>query len=114
MPGFPLTVGTTLSCLHQAPGKVAPSQTAVTISAQSVATAASQIAVAACPFPPGGPPSPCLTIKWAMVSSKVTIQRKPLLVMPPPGSGLAPATGIGSGPQGPASVTVNQTKVTAV
>jgi hypothetical protein len=112
MPGFPLTVGTSMSCFHQAPAAAPPVQTAVTILAQPVATALSQFAVAGCPFAPSGAPQPCVTITWSSVATKVTVQAQPVLLMPPPGTGLGPGTCIGAGPQGTPTVKANQVKVT--
>ena len=61
MPGFPLTVTTSLSCFHQAPATIPPSQQAVSIMGGLVATMSGQIAVAGCPFAPGGvAPGVCL------------------------------------------------------
>ncbi len=113
MPGFPLTIGSSLSCFHQAPATIAPKPAPVSILGQPVATPLNQIGVIGCPFPPGGPPSPCLTIKWSQLALKVTVQGQPLLLMPPPDTGLAPGVCIGAAPQGAATMKVNQSKVTA-
>jgi hypothetical protein len=113
VPGFPLTIGTALACFHQAPATVAPKPSPVTILGQFVATPLNQIGVIGCPFPPGGPPSPCLTIKWSQLSVKVTVQTQPLLLMPPPNTGPAPGVGIAAGPQGTAFMRTNEAKVLA-
>ena len=110
MPGFPLTVMTGLSCFHQAPAQLPPTQRAMTVLGQSVVTAAAQIPVTGCPFATSNP-QPCVTIRWAMFSSKVTASGQPLLIMPPPGTGTAPGVGLGPAPQGAAVVTANQLKV---
>jgi hypothetical protein len=112
-PGFPLTIGTTMTCFHVASAKIPPTPKPVTILGQPVLTPLDVIGVVACPFPPGGPPSPCLTIKWSGLAGKVTVQAQPLLLMPPPNSGPAPAVGIGAGPQGAAIMGINQAKVLA-
>ena len=117
MSGFPLTVSTNASCLHQANASIVPNQQKVTILNQPVAITISKIIVApGCPFTlPGGKRSPCLSIRWEMKSSKVTVLGKPLFLMPPPGSGAGPANGISpeQAPQGPPTVKSNQTKVSA-
>jgi hypothetical protein len=113
MPGFPLTIGTRLTCFHQAPATIAPKPVQVTILGQPVATPLNQIGVIGCPFPPGGPPSPCLTIKWSMPAVKVTVQGQPLLLMPAPNTGLAPGVCIAAAPQGAAMTKLNQSKVLA-
>lgn len=110
MPGFPLTVTTGLSCFHQAPALIPPTQTAVTILGQPVATAAAQIGVAGCLFTTAAP-QPCVTIRWSMMSAKVTVQGQPLLVMPPPNAGPAPGVCLGPAPQGVPVVKTNQPKV---
>jgi hypothetical protein len=114
VPGFPLTIASGLTCFHQALAKIAPTPKPVTILGQPVATPLEQIGVIACPFPVGGPPSPCVTIKWTGLSTKVTVQAQPLLLMPPPDTGIAPGICIGPAPQGAANVKVNQAKVSAV
>lgn len=116
MPGFPLTVGTRLTCFHEAPATIAPTPVApVSILGQPVATASNQIAVIGCPFPaPATPPSPCVTIKWSQPSVKVTTQLQPLLLMPPPDTGIAPGVCIAAAPQGAAMMKVNQAKVSAL
>jgi hypothetical protein len=113
MPGFPLTIGTVLSCFHQAPAKIAPTPRPVTILGQPVATQLEQIGVVSvlCPFAPGGAPSPCVTIKWSLLATKVTVQAQPLVLMPPPGTGPAPGVCIGAAPQGAAVMRANQAKV---
>lgn len=117
MPGYPLTVSTAASCLHKADASIVPNQQKVTILNQPVAITISKINVApVCPFTlPGGKRSPCLSIRWDGTSSKVTVLGKPLLLMPPPGSGSGPGNGISpeQAPQGPPIVTSNQTKVSA-
>jgi len=110
MPGFPLTVASQLSCLHQGPTMIGATQTAVTILGQLVATAASPIGVIVCPFAPSGTPQPCLTVQWNLTSVKVTVQGQPLMLMPP--AGPAPGTCLGApGPQGIPVMKFSQTKV---
>lgn len=114
MPGFPLTVAATVACFHQAPATVAPTQSAVLIMGQPAATAAGVIAVAGCPFQTPVPkPQPCITIRWTMTSTKVLVQGQPLILMPLPGTGVAPAICLPAEqiPQGPAMLRANQMKV---
>jgi hypothetical protein len=114
MPGFPLTVGTTASCLHQGPATVAAGQSAVLILGQPAATSAAQIMVAGCIFTlPNGKPQPCTTVRWLNVSTKVLVQGQPLLLEPPPGTGVGPGICQSAEqiPQGAPTVQMNQTKV---
>lgn len=112
MPGLPLTIATAASCFHQGHATIAPDQTAVTILGGLAATSASLIAVAGCPFTPVAY-HPCVTIRWLMVSTKVIAQGKPLILMPPPGTGVGPGLGLAAdqAPQGPPTVMSNQLKV---
>jgi hypothetical protein len=110
VPGFPLTIVTRVSCFHQAPATIPPTPSKVTILGQFVATPASQIAVVGCPFATATP-QPCVTIRWTMMSVKVSVQAQPLLLMPPPDTGPAPGICIGPAPQGTAMMIVNQSKV---
>jgi hypothetical protein len=114
VPGFPLTVTATVSCFHQAPAAIAPTQAAVLLMGQPAATFGGQIGVVGCVFTvPGPKPQPCVTIKWASVSSKVLVQGKPLLVMPLPGAGIGPGVCQSAEqlPQGVPTVKQNQMKV---
>jgi hypothetical protein len=113
MPGFPLTIGTVISCFHQAPATIAPSQKALLILGQPAATLGANIPVAGCLFAPGGKPQPCALIRWAMPSTKVLVQGKPLLIMPPPGVGIGPGVCQSAEqiPQGVPTVKANQLKV---
>lgn len=112
MPGFPLTISATTSCFHQAPAKIALTQKAVLIQGQPVATSDSTIAVAGCLFNVSGSPQPCTTIRWTAVSTKVFLQGKPVLLMPPPGVGIGPGVCLsGQIPQGFPTLKANQMKV---
>lgn len=113
MPGLPITVLTSLSCLHQAPAQIPKTQTKVMVSGELLATLPAQIAVIGCTFNPGAP-QPCLNIRWTMMSTKVLVQGQALLLMTPPGVGLAPGVCLGPAPQGTPTVKKNQVKVTAL
>jgi hypothetical protein len=81
---------------------------------QPVATAGGQIMVTGCPFTvPAPKPQPCITIRWSMLSAKVLVQGKPILLKPPPGSGIGPGICQSAEqiPQGPPTVKNNQRKV---
>jgi hypothetical protein len=112
-PGFPLTINSVLSCFHQFPAKIAPKPAPVTILGQPVATPLAQIGVIGCLFAPGGVASPCVTIKWTGLATKVSVQAQPLLLMPPPFIGPGPGVCIGPAPQGVPTLKGNQAKVFA-
>lgn len=109
-----MTVAAVASCFHQGHATIAPDQTAVTIQGALAATSASLITVVGCPFTPVAY-HPCVSIRWLMLSTKVTAQGKPLILMPPPGSGVGPGIGQAAdqAPQGPPTVMTNQLKVLA-
>jgi hypothetical protein len=113
MPGFPLTIGSTLCCFHQAPAQIPPTQKSVAIVGQPVVTATAQIAVIGCTFATAVP-QPCVTIRWSLASAKVTVQGQPMLLMPPPGTGPGPGVCLGPAPQGIPEMKINQNKVSVI
>ena len=70
MPGFLLHVGAVAQCTHAATAAIAPSQPRVLVNGQPVATMASVISVAGCPFQipfgVGTKPQPCVLISPAL------------------------------------------------
>jgi hypothetical protein len=115
MPGFLLHVSATMQCAHQAPATIAPSQPRVVVSGQPVATMASQIAVAGCPFqipvPGGTKPQPCVTVKWTMPSTRFLVGGQPAALLPTPGTGPGVCQSAEQIPQGPPVVSAVQTRV---
>lgn len=117
MPGFLLHVGATATCTHAAPATIAPSQPRVLVSGQPVATMASVIAVAGCPFQipfgVGTKPQPCVTVKWLMPSTRILVSGQPAALLPSPGPGPGVCLSPEQIPQGPPNVTVVQLRVIA-
>lgn len=119
MPGFLLHVNATMQCTHQAPATITPSQPRVVVSGQPVATMASQIAVAGCPFqipipaPPGTKPQPCVTVRWTMPSTRSLAGGQPVALLPAPGAGPGICQSAEQIPQGPPVVSVVQSRVIA-
>ena len=113
MPGYPLTAATILTCIHQAPAVLPATQTAVSVLGAPVITAAGKIGVMGCLFAPGGVAQPCTEIRWTGISAKVAVQGKPMLLMPPPGTGPGPGVCLGPAPQGIPAMKRVQIKVTA-
>ena len=119
MPGLILHVAATMSCFHQAPATVQPAQTKVLVGGGPVATAANPITVAGCPFqvpilPSGTKPQPCVTVRWSMPATKVTVLGQPVLIQPAPGLGPGVCQSIEQIPQGAPTVSAIQMKVTAL
>lgn len=118
MPGFMLHVGATVQCTHFAPAATAPTQPRVLVSGQPVAVSSNVILVAGClfqvPTPAGVPkPQPCVTVKWAMLSTRVKVMGQPVLLQPSPGTGMGMCQSIEQIPQGPPTVSVMQMRVFA-
>jgi hypothetical protein len=117
MPGFMLHVAASATCTHQAPATIAPAQGRVLVNAQPVATASSQITVAGCPFQvpigTGTKPQPCVTVRWTMVSTRVTVMGQPVMLLPTPGPGPGVCQSAEQIPQGSPTVSSVQTKVIA-
>ena len=115
MPGLLLHVGATMQCTHFGVATIAPSQARVLVSGQPIATMASVIAVAGCPFMiPGTPPipQPCVLVKWLMPSVRFLVSGQPAALTPGPGSGPGLGQCAQQIPQGPPIVGVVQVRVT--
>jgi hypothetical protein len=115
MPGFLLHVNATMQCFHLAPATIAPSQPRVVVSGQPVATMASQITVAGCPFQipvvAGTKPQPCVTVKWTMPSTRFVVGGQPAALLPSVGTGPGICQSAEQIPQGAPTVSVVQARV---
>jgi len=73
------------------------------------------MAVVACPFQipvgAGTKPQPCVTIKWAMPSTRFLINGEPAALLPTPGPGPAVCQSAEQIPQGPPIIGVAQARV---
>lgn len=118
MPGLLLHATAAMTCTHAAPATIVPTQARVLVSGQPVAVVGDMITVAGCPFQvpvgPGTKPQPCVTVKWVMVSARVTIMGKPALVQAGPGPGAGICQSAEQIPQGPPVVSALQARVTAL
>lgn len=114
MPGFLLHTNAGVSCTHGIPAQIPPLQPRVLVSGQPVATLASQILVAGCPFTiPGPKPQPCVTIKWLMPAARVLVMGQPALLQPAPGTGVGLCQSPEQIPNGPPLVSAVQPRVIA-
>lgn len=108
-------VNAVMQCTHGAKATIAPSQPRVVVNGQPVATMASLIAVAGCPFqipvPGGTKPQPCMTVKWTMPSTRFLVGGQPAALIPAPGPGPGICQSAEQIPQGPPIVSVVQTRV---
>lgn len=114
MPGFILHTGAVVQCTHGIPAQIPPVQPRVLVSGQPVATTASQILVAGCPFTlPGPKPQPCVTIKWLLPAARVRVVGQPPLLQPTPGTGPGLCQSLEQIPNGPPLVSYVQPRVRA-
>jgi hypothetical protein len=115
MPGFLLHVNAGMQCPHAGLATIAPSQPRVLVSGQPVATMASLITVAGCPFqvpvPGGTKPQPCVTARWTMPAARVLVSGQPAAVVPALGAGPGICLSPEQIPQGPPMVTAVQPRV---
>jgi hypothetical protein len=115
MPGFLLHVGATMQCPHAGPAAIAPSQPRVVVGGQPVATMASVISVAGCPFQipvgAGTKPQPCVLVKWLMPSTRFVVGGQPAALDPAPGSGPGLCQSVEQIPAGPPIVGYVQSRV---
>jgi hypothetical protein len=113
MPGPLHHVGAQGMCPHGAPMSTISSNTRVLVGGQPVATLADVSTVAGCPFQipvgAGTKPQPCVSVKWLVPATRVLVGGQPALLQTSTGLCLS-AEQI---PQGPPTVTVNQTRVIA-
>jgi len=113
MPGLLLHTGALVQCPHLAPAAIAPAQTQVLVSGQPVATVNAKITVAGCPNPaPATPPSPCATVAWQLLSTRVKVGGQAALLQPAPGTGPGLCQNPAQVPQGPPMVSQLQHLVT--
>ena len=104
---FLLHQGITITCPHGGSGQLVPSNTSVMVGGQPVAVVSDTTTIAGCAFNISGTPSPCLQVQWLMPATRVTAGGTPVLLS----SSVALCVAAGSVPQGPATVSGFQTKV---
>ncbi|MEE4109037.1 MAG: hypothetical protein V2I24_06800 [Halieaceae bacterium] len=111
MPGPIYHVGATGICPHGGQVTTISSNTRVIVNGMPAATLADVTTVAGCTFqlPAGPTPSPCLTVRWLAPATRVTVMGQPVLLQTSANLCQNPA----QAPQGPATITVNQTRVVA-
>jgi hypothetical protein len=113
MPGPLYHVGAQGMCPHAGQVSTVSSNTRVLVGGQPVATIADVSTVAGCPFQvpigTGTKPQPCVTVKWLVPAARVKVNGQPALLQTSTGLCLS-AEQI---PQGPPTITVNQTRVIA-
>lgn len=109
MPGFVYNVGATAMCTHGGPVTAISSSPRVQVMGMPVTTVADQFVVAGCAFNVSGAPHPCVKLQWLVPAARVLINGQPAVLQTSVGLGLA----ADQAPQGPPTVVVTQTRVTA-
>ena len=112
MPGLLLHTGALVQCPHLAPAAITPTQTKVLVSGQPVATTTAKIIVAGCPLSSSIPPSPCTTVVWQLLSTRVKVAGQAILLQPAPGTGQGLCQNPSQAPQGAPLVNQLQQLVT--
>ena len=114
MPGTLVQSLATGACLHG--GQIAATGTAarVLLSGQPAVKASDLHTVAGCPFqipiPGGTKPSPCVTASQFVPATRVLVEGVPAILNTSLGVGKSPE----QAPQGPATFTVTQVRVTGI
>ena len=106
MPGFLLHVGATVLCAHGGQAQPTVPNPRVLVSGQPSVLITAPYVVAACPFVPGGVPSPCVTATWTTAATRVTSNGQPLLLLD--SQAICAPNGT------PLVIAATQTKVTAI
>jgi hypothetical protein len=94
MPGFVLTSGSTVMCMHGGQATPTAPFPRVKIAGQPVAIQTAPYAVAGCAFVPPGGNGPCVTAQWVSAALRVRAGGSPLVlqdsqaVCVPTGTGL--------------------------
>lgn len=112
MPGPLYHVNASAMCLHGGQATTISQNVRVMVSGNFVATVADITTIAGCPFniPAIPKPQPCIKVQWLVPATRVLVNGQPALLQTSTNLCLS-AEQI---PQGPATVTVNQTRVIAI
>ena len=110
MPGYVLTVASTITCTHGGKATAVPSQTKVLADNSPVLTESDTHTVAGCTFNVSGAPQPCVTITWQGGSDKVKAGGNKVLTR----SSIGQCKNAAGATQGTAIIGNTQTKVKAL
>jgi hypothetical protein len=61
-----LTSASTLMCPHGGSVSPVPGRGTVTVAGAAVLTSGDSFPIGGCPFPPSGPPHPCIQVQWVV------------------------------------------------
>ena len=99
-------MGAIIMCPHAGQVSAISINTNVLVSHQPVVTQSDTYLIALCPFPPSGPPHPCVTVKWLVPSLHIKVNGQPVILKDSIGLCLA----ADQAPQGNPEVNMTQTK----
>jgi hypothetical protein len=105
-----LQLGCTIACPHQGQATVVPGNQKVKVDGKFALLVNDTATIAGCIFNVSGVASPCLKIQWSMPATKVKVSGTPVLLETSIGLCLNAA----QAPQGPASISGVQTKVSGM
>jgi hypothetical protein len=100
-------VNATVNCPHGGQATYLPAQSRVLVTGQLAASLVGLYTVTGCTFTIGLRPQPCVTIRWLSPSGRIRVNGSPALLSNPTGTCFS-AEQI---PQGPAVISVVQTRV---
>ena len=109
MPAYLFHSGAVVQCIHAGSLSFTPSNKKVLVGGISVATAADVFTISGCPFQVSNKPQPCVTATLAS-ATKVKVNGSPAILS----VGSSVCKSAEQAPQGPATITSTQTKVTAI
>ena len=94
MPGYALTVASTVTCMHGGQAQATAPSPRVTIAGQPAIVQTTTYAVAGCAFVPPAGNGPCVTAQWILAATRVLAGGAPLVlqdsqaICTPTGTGL--------------------------
>jgi hypothetical protein len=109
MPGPVSHVGAVTICPHGGQVSAVTSNTRVLVGGMPAVTLADTFPVAGCAFAVGPKPQPCLTARWLVVATRVTVMGQPVVIQGGTGLCFSPE----QAPQGPPTVVSAQPRVVA-
>lgn len=110
MPGLVCHAAIQGTCPHGGTLLAAAGNPRVLLSGQPALTIAEPVTVVGCAFNVSGAAQPCLTVRWTMPATRVTINGVPVVLNASMGLCIGPT----QAPQGPAIVVSVQPRVTAM
>jgi hypothetical protein len=109
MPGYILDSGVTIACPHGGQGSVVPRAKRASLGGKPPLLVDDVTTVSGCSFNVSGSPSPCLSVRWQLPATKVSVESTAVLLS----SSIGMCVNAAQAPQGTALVTGFQTKVQA-